>query len=108
MPIMEAGLFAILLGMAFIFMLISFKFGALFKLFSAVVFFALAVVLLAGYDVAFTTETTTTNPSRTITDTRFIVNSADDQGNWLGWLFVGLGLFNGSLFFVEMIAMGKS
>ncbi len=103
MPIMEAGLFAILSGMAFIFMMVSFRFGALFKLFSAIIFFALSVVLLAGYDVAFTTETTQTSPPKTITDERFIIRGDDGTSAWLGWIFVGLGVFNAALFFIEMI-----
>lgn len=84
-------------------MLISFHFGALFKLFSTVIFFALSVVLLAGYDVAFTTETTQTNPTRTITDERFIIRGDDGTSSWLGFIFMGLGVFNGALFFIEMI-----
>lgn len=84
-------------------MLISFHFGALFKLFSTVIFFALAVVLFAEFDVAFTTETTQTNPSRTITDQRFIIQGSDGTSVWLAWIFVGLGVFNGALFFIEMI-----
>ena len=105
MPIMEAGLFAILGGMAFIFMLISFRFGALFKLFSAVIFFALSVVLFANYDIAYTTETMQENPPRNSTDIRFIIKGSADDGTslWLGWIFVGLGVFNGALFFIEMI-----
>lgn len=89
--------------MAFIFMLISFHFGALFKLFSTVIFFALAVVLFAEYDVAFTTETVSTTPPNTITDQRFIIKAADGTSVWLAWIFVGLGVFNGFLFFLEMI-----
>ncbi len=84
-------------------MLISFHFGALFKLFSTVIFFALSVTLLAGYDVAFTTETTQTNPTRTITDERFIIRGDDGTSSWLGFIFMGLGVFNGALFFIEMI-----
>jgi len=103
MPIMEAGLFAILAGMAFIFMLVSFRFGALFKLFSAVIFFALSVVLFAEYDVAFTTETTNSLNNATQSDIRFIIQGDDGTSLWLGWIFVGLGVFNGALFFIEMI-----
>jgi len=103
MPIMEAGLFAILGGMAFIFMMVSFKFGSLFKLFSAVLFFALAVVLFAEYDVAYTTIQTTTTPPSTTTDIRFIIQGDDGTAVWLAWVFVGLGIFNSFLFFIEMI-----
>lgn len=103
MPLMEAGLFAILAGMAFIFMMVSFKFGALFKLFSSVIFFSLAVVLFAEFDVGFTTVQTSTTPPNTITDTRFIIQGDDGTSLWLAWIFVGLGVFNGALFFIEMI-----
>ena len=102
MPIMEAGLFAILAGMAFIFMMVAFKFGALFKIFSGVIFFTLAVVLFANYDVAYTTIQTTTAPPSTVTDIRFIIQ-ADGTGYWLAWVFVGLGVFNSFMFFIEMI-----
>lgn len=103
MPIMEAGLFAILAGMAFIFMMVSFKFGALFKIFSGVIFFALAVVLFAEYDVAYTTIQTTTAPPSTTTDIRFIIQAGDGTASWLAWVFVGLGVFNSFMFFIEMI-----
>lgn len=107
MPIMEAGLFIILGGIAFVFMMVSFKFGALFKLFSAIAFFTLSIFMLAGFDVAFTTETSQGN--NVITDQRFIIRGgADGSSLWLGWFFVALGVFNGGLFFVEMIGMGKS
>jgi len=101
MPIMEAGMFAILVGMAFIFMMISFKFGALFKLFSAVIFFGLAVILFAEYDVAFTTITT--SGTTTIEDIRYVVSADDGLNMMLAWIFIGLGTFNGFLFFIEMI-----
>jgi len=54
MPVMEAGLFVLMGGMAFVLMILSFKFGALLKALSAVMFMSLAVVLLAGYEVAYT------------------------------------------------------
>ena len=101
MPIMEAGMFAILVGMAFIFMMISFKFGALFKLFSTILFFALAVILFAEYDIAFTSVTT--SGTTTIEDIRFIIDSSNGLNMMLAWIFVGLGVFNGALFFIEMI-----
>lgn len=102
MPLMEAGMFAILVGMAFIFMMISFKFGALFKLFSAILFFSLAVILFAEYDIAFTTITTTASGA-IIEDVRFIIDSSNDLNMMLAWIFIGLGTFNGFLFFIEMI-----
>lgn len=102
MPIMEAGMFAILVGMAFIFMMISFKFGALFKMFSAIIFFALAVILFAEYDIAFTSVTTTAS-GVDIENIRYIIDSSNDLNMMLAWIFIGLGTFNGFLFFIEMI-----
>lgn len=102
MPLMEAGMFAILVGMAFIFMMISFKFGALFKLFSAILFFSLAVILFAEYDIAFTSITSTAS-GVDIENIRYIINSDNNLNMMLAWIFIGLGTFNGFLFFIEMI-----
>lgn len=100
-PLLEAGLFAIMTGIAFIFMMVSFKFGALFKVFAGVMFLTVGVVLMAGYDIGFTTETT--SGAKTITDIRYIVHG---QGDWLAWVFIGLGVFNCFLFVIEMIPTG--
>ncbi len=97
-PLLEAGLFAIMTGIAFLFMMVSFKFGALFKVFAGVMFLTVGVVLMAGYDIGFTTETT--SGAKTITDVRYIVHG---QGDWLAWVFIGLGVFNCFLFVIEMI-----
>jgi len=97
-PLMEAGLFAIMVGIAFVFMMVSFKFGALFKVFAGIMFLSIGVVLMAGYDIGFTTETTDGN--KTITDIRYIVHG---EGDWLAWIFIGLGVFNCFLFVIEMI-----
>jgi len=101
MPLMEAGLFAIMLGIAFVFMMVSFKFGALFKVFAGILFLTIGVILIAGYDVGFTTETTSNN--KIITDIRFIVHG---DGEWLAWIMIGLGVFNCFLFVIEMIPSG--
>jgi hypothetical protein len=97
-PLLEAGLFAIMVGIAFVFMMVSFKFGALFKVFAGIMFLTVGVVLMAGYDIGFTTETTSGN--KTITDIRYIVHG---EGEWLAWIFIGLGVFNCFLFVIEMI-----
>lgn len=83
-------------------MIVSFKFGALFKLFSAIIFLGLGVLLMAGYQVAYTQDITFTTGSTTTTgtDERFLIK---DQGTWLAWIFIGLGVFSAALFFIEMI-----
>lgn len=103
-PLMEAGLFAIMTGIAFVFMMVSFKFGALFKVFAGIMFLTVGVVLMAGYDIGFTTETTSGN--KVITDVRYIVHGDQLLSSGLAWVFIGLGVFNCFLFVVEMIPSG--
>ena len=98
---MEAGLFAIMVGIAFVFMMVSFKFGALFKVFAGIMFLSIGVVLMAGYDIGFTTETT--SGSKIITDVRYIVHGDQIMSQALAWILIGLGVFNCFLFVIEMI-----
>lgn len=110
MPVMEAGLFALMGGSAFIMLILSFKFGALLKVLAAVLFFSLAIILLAGYEVAYTTETvgtpscTTNNPC---ISQNFIIRADDVTGEtsglWYGWVLFALALFASMLFIIEMI-----
>jgi len=109
MPVMEAGLFALLAGGGFIMLIISFKFGALLKVLSAVMFFTVAATLMAGYEVAYTTETTGT-PSCPANDPcitqNFLIREDDTTGStsgtWIAWVFVALGILASMLFIVEM------
>lgn len=110
MPIMEAGLFAILGGGALLMLILSFKFGALLKVLSAVLFFSIALILFAGYEVAYTTETSGTNQCPTtepcITH-HYIIRqddtSGDTFGSWAAWVMIALGIMSSILFLVEMI-----
>lgn len=109
MPIMEAGLFGLLAGGGFILLVISFKFGALLKVISAVLFFSVALVLMAGYEVAYTTETTGTPscpPNDPCITQHFLIReddtTGDTSGTWAAWLFVLLGIFSSLLFIMEM------
>lgn len=107
---MEAGLFALLVGSAVLMLLISFKFGALLKALSAVLFFSSALILFAGYEVAYTTETSGTGQCPTndpcITQ-HFIIredpSTNETNGQWLAWVLVALGIMAAMLFIVEMI-----
>ncbi len=106
---MEAGLFGLLAGGAFILMIISFKFGALLKAISAVLFFSVALILMAGYEVAYTSETSGTGQCPTndpcITQ-HFIIRqddtSGETSGEWAAWLFILLGILSSMLFIMEM------
>ncbi len=107
MPIFDAGLFALMTGSAFLILLVSFKIGALLKALAGVIFLSLAIVLLAGYDVAYieeisgasSSECPTANPCTT---TKFIIS---DNGEWLGWIFMAFGIFALLLFILEMMGM---
>lgn len=110
MPVMEAGLFAIMVGGGFLLLVISFKFGALLKILAAVMFFSSAAVLMAGYEVAYTSETTGT-PSCPANDPcitqHFLIREDDTtgqtSGTWIAWVFLAIGILASMLFIVEMI-----
>jgi len=110
MPVMEAGLFALMVGGGFILLIISFKFGALLKVLSAVMFFSSAAILMAGYEVAYTTETAGT-PSCPANDPcitqHFLIReddtTGDTSGTWIAWVFLAIGILASMLFIVEMI-----
>ena len=110
MPVMEAGLFVLMGGMAFVLMILSFKFGALLKALSAVMFMSLAVVLLAGYEVAYTSETSGTGqcPVNDPCITQHFIVRTDDtsgstSGSWIAWVFIALGVMAAFLFIMEMV-----
>jgi len=110
--LMEAGLFVGLGGLGFVFLLLSFKFGALLKVLASVIFFVLAVILFAGYEVAYTSELSggLTDCSDTLPciERNFLVRedetTGDTYGSWMAWVFVVLGIFSTVLFLVEMIS----
>lgn len=106
---MEAGLFALLGGGALLMLIVSFKLGALLKAMSAVLFFSIALILMSGYEVAYTTETTGTSqcPITAPCITQHFIVRQDDvsgstSGTWAAWLFVVLGILSAMLFIVEM------
>ena len=106
---MEAGLFALLIGSAFILLILSFKFGALLKVISAVLFFSTALILMSGYEVAYTTETsgTTQCPQNTPCITEHFIIRQDDTtgetgGSWAAWVMIVLGILAAMFFIMEM------
>jgi len=105
MPIMDAGLFFILLAVGFISLLVSFKMGSAFKMLGAVIFFALGIVMIADYDVAYAQETLHPDNSTMQTEITYIIgdgDDTDDNSSWLGWVFMAIGLFMALIFFMEM------
>lgn len=107
LPTFDAGLFIILGGLGFVFMLISFRFGEIFKIFSTVLFFALAVVLVSGYDVVYSeefvggTECTVADPCIT---TKYLI---DQNGDILGWVFFAFGILTSFLMLSEVTGIGR-
>ncbi len=110
MVLMEAGLFVAMGGIAFLTLMLSFKFGALLKAVSAVMFFSLALILFAGYEIAYTTETSGTPscpPNDPCITQHYLVREDDTtgqtSGNWLAWILIVLGIMASILFMVEML-----
>lgn len=108
---MEAGLFVGLGGLGFVFLLLSFKFGALLKVISAVIFFSLAMILFAGYEVAYTSTLsgglTDCSDITPCIERNYIVRqdetTGDTYGSWMAWVMVVMGIMSSMLFIIEMI-----
>jgi hypothetical protein len=98
---LDAGIFLLVLGLAFVFMIGSFKFGPVFKIIAAVLFFILAVWMMAGYQVAYKSDTFDPSTGTTQNTTKFIISDTSN-GIWMGYIFVIFGIINGFLFFLEV------
>lgn len=96
MPLLDAGLFLIMSAIGFAFMFVR-GFAAL-KIISVVIFFGLAVALLADYDVAFTASST--DGVTTTSETKFLI---DANSNWLGWVYIILGTVSVGIFFTDVV-----
>ena len=102
-------MFGMLSGGALLMLIISFKFGELLKVMSAVLFFTCAVILMAGYEVAYSTETSGTSqcPVNDPCITHHYLIRQDDvsgttSGSWAAWLFIILGILASIMFIIEM------
>lgn len=107
MPVLDAGMFVILLATAFGSFFLSglVKYGFIFKLVGAFLFFSLGIMMNAEYEVAYTVITTAPDGDVT-TDLRYIVgdgSGTNDTSKWLGWLFIGLALIWVGFFFMEIM-----
>lgn len=101
-----------MLGVGFgsLFMGNAVKFGFVFKLVGAFLFFALGMMMNAEYDVAYTVTTSDPDGAGPLTGTtelRYIVGDGEDSsssiGSWVGWLFIGLALLWVGLFFMDVM-----
>ena len=107
MAIIDAGMFVILLATAFgsFFLTGIVKYGFVFKLVGAFLFFSMGVMMNAEYEVAYTVITTAPNGDQT-TDLRYLVgdgSGSSEYSSWLGWLFIGLALIWSAFFFMEVM-----
>lgn len=109
MPILDAGMFVILLATAFgsFFLTGLVKYGFIFKLIGAFLFFSLGLMMNAEYEVAYTVIVTQPDGDQS-TDLRYLIgdgSGTNETAKWLGWLFIGLALIWTGFFFVEIMAM---
>ena len=105
MPLLDAGVFVLLLGTAVVSLLLSFTLGAVLKVLACVLFFSLALVMFGVYDVAYvetftgTADCTINNPCIT---TKYLIR---DNQQWIAWILVAFGLFSAMMFFLEMFGV---
>ena len=107
MAIIDAGMFVILLATAFgsFFLTGIVKYGFVFKLVGAFLFFSMGVMMNAEYEVAYTVVATDSD-GNVSTDHRYLVGDGtgtSEYSSWLGWLFVGLALIWSAFFFMEVM-----
>ena len=100
MPQVEAGMFLIMLGIALVALLMSFKLGTMLKAVSAILFFVLSIMMFADYDVVYTNVVTGGACSPTCTETKYLIN---ENQSWLAWVFVILGIFSALMFSLELM-----
>ena len=102
MTIIDAGLFLLVIGVAFIMLFISFKFGAVFKMIAMILFFVLSLWMFANDQVAYKSDTFDPTTSTTQNTTKYIISDTSN-GTWLGYIFLLFGIVSGFLFFMELI-----
>lgn len=103
---LSAGIFIIMLGIGFFSVILSLRggaFGTVFRLVSIIVFFAISMILFAGYDVTFS-ETSITGDSQT-TVKKYLIGDGTDNMDTMsqpaGWLFLAIGIILSMLFLVD-------
>ena len=107
MAIIDAGMFVILLATAFgsFFLTGIVKYGFVFKLIGAFLFFSMGVMMNAEYEVAYTVVST--DPDGNVSkELRYLIGDGSGSSqfsSWLGWLFIGLALIWTAFFFMEVM-----
>ena len=106
--IFDGGLFFLMLGLGVLFLISSFKFGPIFQFVGGLIFVILAIIMFAGYDVAF--ETTVTDGTNQINQTNYVigdgVSSTESNGSWLAWIFMIIGMMLWFFFIMGLIQNG--
>jgi len=80
----------------------SFKFGPVFKIIAAILFFILTLWMMAGYQVAYKSDTFDPTTQTTQNTTKYIISDTSN-GTWLGYIFLILGIMCCFLFFMEIL-----
>ncbi len=107
MEYFDTGLFMILSSLAFGLMILSFKYvdasaGMIFFLFSSMVFFTLALILVS--EIPIQSVTSMTDGSTTWTETDTLIGI--ENGYILGLFFMVFGILNVGLLFYKMMPQG--
>jgi len=103
MPIFDAGLFVILNGLAIFFTFIGMKTYGFIHIIAIVIFMAMAIVIFAGYDVAYQVDTT--DGTTWFNTTKYVIGSGSETealgSQWLGFVYFLVGILNIYLFIKE-------
>lgn len=112
--IIDAGIFIIMVAVAFGSFVLSnlVRNGYIFKMLGAFIFFALAIMMNAEYEVAYTHVVTGGDLGAPQNTLIYIIGDGDpdtaSNGQWVGWLFLGLGLTWAAFFFMDIMSSNKN
>lgn len=105
-PLLEGGLFVIILIMAFFFTLYAFKIQngkGMLRMIGMALFCALAIFVGSGYQVAFTTQggqkltynsTGALLTNETTSNQETVILPGGEDSSWMSWIFTGFAMAN--------------
>lgn len=111
--IFDGGLFIAFNALAFAFMFFQIRNFSFLFIIPLILFSTLALLLFAGYEVAFTEVSYVDDGVTTITSnsTKYIIGNGDNQealgSQWMGFIYFGLSIGSVALFFNDMWKGGK-
>jgi len=105
---LDAGIFILLLGSGIGATLLAFRLGTMLAVIGAMLFLVLGVIMMGEPDIAYIV--TSSDGTVTTTETHYIVGDGDasttENTQWIGWLFILIGVILSFSFLTQMFTRG--